>query len=125
MTNEEIWQIALQQSAYDCNCRPEDFLRERNVVTRSRANEKARCYLKLPLACDLVSYGENIVAQVSAETEEIVKAYINKYPVEHCFETPHMQVLNDELKKLGLKICFMAEYFFAGPHKAGSIAVCI
>lgn len=111
MTNEKIWQIALQQSAYDCNCKPEDFLQKQNVVTHSKVNEKARCYLKLPLACDLVSYGENIVAQVSAETEEIVKAYIDKYPVEHCFETPHMQVLNDELKKVGLKICFMAEYF--------------
>lgn len=111
MTNEEIWQIALQQSAYDCNCKPEDFQQKKNVVTYSWANEKARCYLKLPLACDLVSYGENIVAQVNAETEEIVKAYIDKYPVEHCFETPHMQVLNDELKKVGLKICFMAEYF--------------
>ena len=31
MTNKEIMQIALQQSAYDCNCKPEDFLFEGNL----------------------------------------------------------------------------------------------
>ena len=25
MTNEDIWKIALQQSAYDSGCQPEDF----------------------------------------------------------------------------------------------------
>ena len=33
MTNKEIMQIALQQSAYDCNCNPEDFLSNKNIVT--------------------------------------------------------------------------------------------
>lgn len=111
MTNEKIMQIALQQSAYDCNCKPEDFLKKDNVVTRSRANEKSRCYIPLPAACDLVTYGNNIVAQTSKETEETVRAYINKYPAERCFETPNMHILNDALIKFDLKICFMAEYF--------------
>ena len=30
MTNQEILKIALQQSAYDCNCNPEDFLSAEN-----------------------------------------------------------------------------------------------
>ena len=30
MTNQDILQIALQQSAYDCNCAPEDFLSQQN-----------------------------------------------------------------------------------------------
>ena len=28
LTNQEIWTIALKQSAYDSNCLPEDFLAE-------------------------------------------------------------------------------------------------
>jgi ribosomal protein S18 acetylase RimI-like enzyme len=36
---------------------------------------------------------------------------LSKYLVEHCFETPNMHVLNDEMQKHGLKVCFMAEYF--------------
>lgn len=66
MTNEEILKIALQQSAYDCNCNPQDFLSSKNKIVLSKPNEKARVYVPLPLECDLVSYGNNIVAQVSS-----------------------------------------------------------
>lgn len=111
MTNQEILDIALQQSAYDCNCDPKDFMRDTNVVVLSKENEKARAYLALPFECDLVSYGNNIVAQVSDRLYDVVSAYISKYPIEHCFETPNMHVLNDELQKYDLRICFMAEYF--------------
>ena len=65
MTNQELLRIALQQSAIDCNCRPEDFLQSENLVTISRKHPSARVYLPLPFACDLVSYGNNIVAPVS------------------------------------------------------------
>ena len=41
MTNQEIRQIALQQSAYDCNCDPEDFISGKNKVTFSQKQEKA------------------------------------------------------------------------------------
>ena len=88
MTNQEIIQVAFQQSAYDCNCKVEDFLSERNVVTISKENTQARKYLPLPLECDLVSYGSNIVAQVSERTKAAVTEYIGKYPVHCCFETP-------------------------------------
>ena len=42
MTNQEIFQIALQQSAYDCNCKAEDFLSMENKVVLSRKNEKVK-----------------------------------------------------------------------------------
>ena len=45
MTNKEILETALRQSAYDCNCRAEDFLSEQNVVTLSKVHPKARKYL--------------------------------------------------------------------------------
>ena len=111
MTNEDIWKIALQQSAYDSGCEPEDFLAEQNVVTISQKHPLARKYLKLPLSCDLVSYGTNIVAQASEEIAPLVKEYIDRYPAEHCFETPNLHVLDKKLAPYGQKICFMAEYF--------------
>ena len=111
LTNEKILQIAMQQSAIDANCNIEDFLRTENVITVSKENAAARKYLKLPHICNLISYGNNIVATISEEYEEIVKEYISKYPVEHCFETPNMHILNDAFQKVGFRICFMAEYF--------------
>jgi GNAT superfamily N-acetyltransferase len=111
MTNQDILQIALQQSAYDCNCNPEDFLSNENIITISRKHPLARKYIPLPLQCDLVSYGSNVVAQTSEELRPLVEAYLNKYPVEHCFETPHIHALDEMLAPYGLKVCFMAEYF--------------
>lgn len=111
MTNQEILEIAMQQSAYDVNCDVADFCREDNIVVLSKADENARRYLTLPFECNLVSYGNNIVASVREDLADIVWRYIQKYPVEHCFETPNMHVLNDALQEKGLRICFMAEYF--------------
>ena len=111
MTNIDILRVAMEQSAYDCNCAPEDFLKESNVVTESREHPKARKYLKLPLSCDLVSYGSNIVAQATPGILPLVRAYIDRYPVEHCVETPNIHALDEMLRPFGQKVCFMAEYF--------------
>ncbi|MBQ9112460.1 MAG: GNAT family N-acetyltransferase [Clostridia bacterium] len=111
MTNEQIWEIALRQSAYDCNCRPEDFLSDKHVVTLSKKHELARKYLPLPFECDMVSYGNNIVAQTSEGLVGVVTDYISRYSYAHCFETPNIHVLDDMLRDYGLKVCFMAEYF--------------
>jgi ribosomal protein S18 acetylase RimI-like enzyme len=111
MTNQEMLKIAMAQSAVDLCAEPADFEKSENVLVTSHENEGARRYLQLPFSCQLVSYGNNVVASVSPEFCEIAENYINKYPVEHLFETPHLHVLNGELMKKGQKICFMAEYF--------------
>ena len=51
------------------------------------------------------------MASVSPEFRKITENYVNQYPVEHLFETPHLHALNDALMEKGQKICFMAEYF--------------
>ena len=110
-TNKLIKEIAMQQSAYDANCEAADFTRRENVIAISKENPLARKYLELPHVCNLISYGDNIVATISQEYREIVEQYINKYAVEHCFETPNMHVLNDAFQQHGYRVCFMAEYF--------------
>lgn len=110
-TNKEILKAAMEQSAIDANCSAADFTGTRNKIVISKENEKARKYLELPLSCNLISYGNNVVASVQEEYREIAASYIDRYPVEHCFETPNMHVLNDALQEKGQRICFMAEYF--------------
>ena len=111
MTNQEILRIAMAQSARDLSADARDFEKSENVVVTSRVSDGARRYLKLPFSCQLVSYGNNVVASVSPEFREIAENYINKYPVEHLFETPNLHVLNEALMAKGQKIGFMAEYF--------------
>ena len=111
MTNQEVLQIAMKQSAIDLNCKSSDFIGEENKVVLSKAHPDARKYLELPFVCTLVSYGRNIVASVQEEWKDVVWDYIQQYSVEHCFETPNLHILNDALQKGGQRICFMAEYF--------------
>ncbi|QHI72136.1 GNAT family N-acetyltransferase [Aminipila terrae] len=111
MTNNEILEIAMYQSATDLGCCPDDFRLHKNKVVLSGNNPDARKYLTLPFYCNLVSYGNNIVASVDSEIADIVENYINKYPVEHCFEPPNMYRLNEALEKKNMGIGLMSEYF--------------
>ena len=111
MTNQEMLQIAMRQSAEDMGSRAEDFLLSENVLVPFHLGAKARKYLKEPITCNLVSYGNNIVAAAADDVSDLVAAYINRYEFYHCFETPHMHWLNDRLTEKGYRVCFMAEYY--------------
>lgn len=111
MTNQEIYRIAREQSAIDSSCAAEDFLSRENKVVISQKHEQARKYLELPFFCDLTSYGTNIVASVSEKIAGETQRYIDRYAVEHCFETPNLYILNEALQKHEMAVCFMAEYF--------------
>lgn len=115
--NQEIMALAMQQSAVDTHACAADFLKTTNVIVKSEIGPLARKYYREPIACNLVSYGNNIVASVKDEYREIVEAYINKFEFYHCFETPNMHWLEKRMEHLGQKICFMAEYFLPDMDK--------
>ena len=117
MTNQELLQTAIAQSAVDLSCEPADFLAAENRVVLSRRQEGARKYLELPFSCHLASYGGNIVASVQPEYAELVRAYVDRFPAEHCFETPNLHVLNDAFRAQGQLVCFMAEYWLPDVDK--------
>ncbi len=111
MTNSRILEIALQQSAVDLNCAPQDFCSGTAKVVLSQANPQARRYLKLPFFCDMVSYGSNVVVSADERIKDFMETYIRRCPPEHCFETPQLHLLEREFQKYGQSVCFMAEYF--------------
>lgn len=111
MTNREIINIAMRQSAIDMNAEAADFCKDTNVIVKSGIGLLARKYYKEPIACHLVSYGSNIVASVKDEYIQMVKEYLGKYEFYHCFETPNMHWLDEHMRVQGQRVCFMAEYF--------------
>ena len=111
MTNREMMELAMRQSAEDMGCHVEDLKADKNVVVPINLGKKARKYLKEPITCNLVSYGNNIMAASIPETMDLVSAYVDKFEFYHCFETPNMHWLNERLAEKGHKICFMAEYY--------------
>ena len=111
MTNTEILRVAMEQSAIDSCCAPEDFIKSENVVAVSRENAGRRAYIAEPYAFDLTSYGKNVVACVREDLREVAFSYLAKYSAAHCFETPALHELDKLLAPFGLKTKFQAEYF--------------
>ncbi len=111
MIAKEILQIAMEQSAEDMGCSPEDFLKSQNVIVPFRLGEKARKYLKEPIIANFVSYGNNVVAAVTEDVREVVTEYVGRFEFYHLFETPNLYWLSDRIAGMGYKICFMAEYY--------------
>lgn len=111
MNNKEIMSAAMVQSAVDLHCDADAFTNKENIIVYSEKNEGARKYLQLPFVCNLVSYGNNIVASTQPQYDDIVHSYISKYDISHCFETPNMHVLNEAFAPFGMAACFMAEYW--------------
>ena len=110
-TNEKILKIAMEQSAKDLCCGAEDFLKQENVFVISESSPEARKYLTLPFSCQMVSYGNNVVASTSRELQGTLEDYLSRTDASHAFETPGIHILSDSLSHYGQKICFMAEYF--------------
>ena len=104
MTNREIMNIAMQQSAYDLNAKASDFLQDTNVFVNAGIGPLARKYYKEPIACNLVSYGNNIVVSVKEEYKEILETYLSKFEFYHCFETPNMHWLDERMKEKGYRV---------------------
>ena len=117
MTNKEVYRIAMEQSAEDIGCRAEDFLSVSNVVVPFRLGQNAKRYYKLPIGCNFISYGNNVVAASSEELFPVVSEYVRKYEFFHCFETPNLYWLNRQTEPLGQTVCFMAEYYLPDPEK--------
>ena len=121
MTNKDILHIAMEQSAADIGCKAEDFLSDKNVVVPLNMGSNAKRYYKLPIGCNFISYGNNVVAAVTDEVAQIVAEYISKFEFYHCFETPNMHWLNERLSSKGQTTCFMAEYYLPDVNRLASL----
>ncbi len=83
MTNQEILQIAMEQSAIDAGCQAEDFCMAENKVVLSREYHMARKnFAKPPFFCSLISYRNNVIASVDARIADAVTEY------KRCFFLP-------------------------------------
>jgi GNAT superfamily N-acetyltransferase len=116
-SKDEIGRIAMEQSARDLNCVPEDFLKSGPVLAPGGLSVQAKRYYKEPLPINFVSYGSNVVASVLPEYRDIAAEYLRKFAFYHCFETPAIHWLDERLEPFGQKVCFMAEYQLPDPDR--------
>lgn len=64
ITNKEILEIAMKQSAIDSGCSANYFCSYSNKVVISKNNPDARTYLKLPFLCDSTQEDMNLAGWV-------------------------------------------------------------
>ena len=118
MTRQEIWAAAMRQTAVDCSCQPEDFLRETNVVAASVPSEGASRYMALPHILALFSYGSNVVASCRADLIPEITAFVDGVPRFHnCFEPPAVYALNRILRRAGAEIGGLHSYYLPDPAR--------
>ncbi len=117
VTKQSLLETAADQSAIDCGCSAKDFFRSENVFVSSRVTAGARVYLKQPLACNLVSYGQNVVACVREDLREGVRKYLSAHSAVRAFETPALHELDRILAPYGVRSHYMAEYFLPDPAR--------
>ena len=108
MTNKEILQIALNQSAFDCNCNIKDFECNENKIFISKENKNAKKYFKLPFLCHFVSYGNNIIASVSEEVYQTIVKNIKDYNTCNFFDIANIEPIIKEHK---INSYYMVQYF--------------
>ena len=109
MTNREIMDIALQQSAWDLQCDTGDFFKLEPVVVISKPEKRKKKFMPELNAMELVTYGTNVVASVAPEIKEIAENYLRGKDPERAFEAPGIFELNDALKPLNYEAAFMGQ----------------
>ena len=93
-THDLIFRLAVEQSAVDFCCAPEDFFRDENVITISCFREGRRADLEPPHVFDLVSYGSNVVACVREDLQEIASSLLARFAPAHCFGAAAIHALD-------------------------------
>lgn len=112
MTNQEILQIAIKQSAMDIGCQAEDFCRGENEVVIYQKRAGARNNLGSPSHfCSLISYGNNTVASVDERIADAVANYIRQVPFYRCFEPLYTRGLANILLPYGMETGLAREGF--------------
>ncbi len=117
LDNKKIREIAMARSALDIGCLPEDFLKTEPVVVDAHIGEGAHVYYKEPVTCNLVSYGNNVVASVKPEFREMIEEYVRSTEFFHLYSTPNILPLNEKFAAKGHAIRHMAYYYLPDVNK--------
>lgn len=122
MTQKQITEIALAQSAADLGCAPEDFLKTDNTVVSSAVRSGARAYLKQPYPCHIVSYGCGAAAAADPAISDELRQFLDGIrPVTKCFSTPHLGELDALLSRHGFTVGHLSEYWLPDPARLRSL----
>ena len=113
LTKEEIYKIAIKQSARELGCTSRQL--QKGGIFSSVDHPKARAYLRLPFDFQMVSYGEGLTLSVREDLRSVAEEFHKEYPNYSAFQAPAIQKLAALLKPYGLAPRHTAEFFLPDP----------
>lgn len=111
MTDKDILDIALLQSAWDLSCSPEDFSANHPVVVVSKMDARKKKFMAEINALEFHTYGKNVVASVSEEIKEDVIRFLSDKAPERAFEPAAIIELDRMLNGHGYEVAYMGLNF--------------
>jgi GNAT superfamily N-acetyltransferase len=113
---DEVLKTAAEQSAHDFLCSPGDFFSDAYTVIpvpqtlSAMMPQRKSCY-DIPHFCSMVCYGKGTVAAAAPELIPFMKTFLEENNGYHCFDTPQLFTLNNELSKYNQCIRYTALYY--------------
>jgi GNAT superfamily N-acetyltransferase len=118
LTKEEIRGTALNQSAADHGCSPEDFAAEDLRIFPAGIRPGARVWVKQPAILDVTTYGTNAVITCREELTEGVRSLFAPEPeFWQLFAAEGITALNGLLAALGARMRYMTCSFLPDPDE--------
>lgn len=111
MMQRDMLLTAMQQSALDIGCAPEDFERREPVVVRALHQPRAKAYLGTPPFLFMACYGRNVAACAHEDFMREARAYLDSYDAALCFSMPYASRLDSLLRCHGMCVSNTASYY--------------
>lgn len=122
MTEKQILDTIKRQLSYEFNCRPEDFAKEENVITKPVLHEKRRKFSEKEFFLQMATFGNNAVISADERIHPWLKEWVKDKKGFWLFEQHNFFELETKLRENGYKMALTHHMFIPTPellnHKA-------
>ena len=115
MNRNEIEDKIREQLSCELNCRPEDFLKEENVITAGIMHEKRRMFSEKPFFLQMATFGGNAVISADERIIPWLQDWVKDKKGFWLFEQQNFYELDTMLRRYGYKMAPTHHMFIPDP----------
>lgn len=116
LTKEEIYETVRNQLACEFNCKPEDFMRDENIITLPALDEKRRKFSDKEFFLQISTFGNNAVISANQKLHPWLTDWVKGKRGFWLFEQHNFFELECELRKYGYKMALTHHMFLPRPE---------
>ena len=116
MTEKQILDTIKRQLSYEFNCRPEDFAKEENVITKSVLHENRRKFSEKEFFLQMATFGNNAVISADERIHPWLKEWVKDKKGFWLFEQHNFFELETKLREYGYKMALTHHMFVPTPE---------